>query len=466
MKKTLKQIYLFTLVIFINFNATSQEHVKKIEELLEANVNSTTPFSGSILVAQKGKVIYRGAYGLSDLNTKQPNAINSKYFIGSVTKLFTAVAILQLVEQKKISLSDYLSKWLPEINGSEKITIHHLLTHQSGLVRDSHQDYDAEVSYKERLFSIKNDSLQFNPGEKESYSSVGFYALTYILESVTEMSFEDYFKKYIFLPANMENTGVKKSKDQNIQGLSVGIGLVPDKNEVNDIGPARYFDSYSFAGGGSLYSTIDDMWSFFNALEKGKLVSYNTVRMMKLKWPVTYENKKTKRYHSYGWEIFDFSNEERPFLMIDYAGKIYGYKSMIRYYENDDIVVIALCNSRYSERSILGHAIRRILLDKEYKLPKPTPKTIPLNRAMKKHLGIYDFPNEKTIVEIKMVDGKFTLTSHGDKPVYLYPTDENTFHAKVIPLKITFEPTTKKKTQKLEFNFNEEMVHTLSRRKL
>nr|WP_321237630.1 serine hydrolase domain-containing protein [uncultured Psychroserpens sp.] len=462
----LKQIFLFILVIFINFSATSQEHVKKIEELLEANVNSAKPFNGSILVAQKGKVIYRGAYGLSDLNAKQPNSINSKYFIGSVTKLFTAVAILQLVEQKKISLSDYLSKWLPEINGSEKITIHHLLTHQSGLMRDSHQDYDAEVSYKERLFSIKNDSLRFKPGEKESYSSVGFYALTYILESVSEMSFEDYFEKYIFFPANMKNTGVKKTKNQDIQGLSAGIGLITDKNGVSDIGPAKYFDSYSFAGGGSLYSTIDDMWSFFNALEKGKLVSYNTVRMMKLKWPVKYENKKTKRYHSYGWEIYDYSNNERPFLMIAFAGKIYGYKSMIRYYENDDIVVIALCNSRYSERSLLGHAIRRILLDKEYKLPEAAPKTIPVNRYMKKHLGIYDFPGKKNFAEIKMIDGKFTLTSHGDKPVYLYPSNENTFHAKSIPLKITFEPTTKKKTQKLEFNFNEEMVDTLNRKKL
>ncbi|WP_299365862.1 serine hydrolase [Winogradskyella sp.] len=465
MQKIVEQTLVFVLAIILNFSISAQNYVEKIEELLAANVNSTNPFNGSILVAQKGEIIYKGAFGLADLTLEKPNTIDSKYFIGSVTKLITSVAILQLIEQKKISLSDKLSKWLPEINGSDQITIHHLLTHQSGLRRDSHQDYDAEVSFRERLFSVKKDSLRFAPGEKESYSSVGFYALTHILEVVSGMSFEDYFEKYIFAPAKMLNTGVKKSKTQKIKGLSIGIGLAPDKNEVNDIAPARYFDSYSFGGGGSLYSTIDDMWAFFNALEKGKLVSYNTVRMMKLKWPVKYENKKSRLYHSYGWEIYDYSNEDRPFLMIDYAGKIYGYKSMIRYYENDDIVVITLCNSRYSERSILAYNIRNILLDKEYELPKPAPKSIPINKSMKKHLGVYDFPSEKTTVEIKMVDGKFTLTSHGDKPVYLYPSDEHSFYTKVLPLKITFEPTSKRKTQKLEFNFNEEMIDTLNRLK-
>ncbi len=464
MNNTFKSLLAVFLFCF-SFTIQAQDYINKIDTLLKANVNSTKPFSGSVLVAQKGKIIYRGAFGLSNLETNTKNTINSKYFIGSITKLYTAVAILQLIEKKQIHFTDKLSKWLPEINNSEKITIHHLLTHQSGLVRDSKQDYDAEVTYQERLFSVKNDSLRFQPGEKERYSSVGFYALTYILETVSGMPFEDYFDKYIFTPAEMQNTGVKKSKNQSIDNLSQGIGSAVDAYGVTDIGPARYFDSYSFAGGGSLYSTIDDMYAFFTALESGKLLSYNTVRMMKLKWPVEKPNKRTRLYHSYGWEIYDYSNEERPFLMIDYAGKIYGYKSMIRYYENDDIVIIALCNSRYSERSRLGSNIRKILLDKPYELPEAAPKPLNLTRSMKKHLGVYDFPSEKTTVEIKMINNKYTLTSHGDKPVYIHPIDEYTFQAKTIPLKITFHPTSKRKTQSLEFNFDNKMVETLSRKK-
>jgi CubicO group peptidase (beta-lactamase class C family) len=457
-----KQLLILTLLFFF-INISAQDYVKKIEELIEANVHSSKPFSGSILVAQKGEVIYKGAFGLADLNSERKNKIDSKYFIGSISKLYTAVAILQLVEQKKISLKDKLSKWLPKIKDSDQITIHHLLTHQSGLPRDSHQDYDAEVSYRERLLSVKDDHLEFEPGEKESYSSVGFYALTYILETVSEMKFEAYFEKYIFAPAKMQNTGVKKSKNQQINGLSLGIGRAIDSYGVSKVGHAQYFDSYSFGGGGSLFSTIDDMWSFFNALEKGKLLSHNMVRMMKLKWPVLKENKKSRIYYSYGWEIYDYSNEKGPSLMIDYAGRIYGYKSMIRYYENDDIVIIALCNSSFSERSLLGSNIRKILLDETYDLPKPFPNIIPQDKSMKKHLGVYDFPSEETTVKINLINEKFTLLSHGDQPVYLYPISNNIFQAKVIPLKITFESTTKRITQKLEFNFNEEMIETLER---
>ncbi len=450
-------------LIFINFNISAQDYVKKIEQLLEANVKSTKPFSGSILVAQKGEIIYKGAFGMANLATESKNSIASKYFIGSITKLYTAVAILQLVEQKKIALDDKLSKWLPEIKDSNKITIHHLLTHQSGLRRDSHQGYDAEVTYFERLLSVKDDALEFEPGEKESYSSVGFYALSHILETVSDMKFEDYFEKYIFTLAQMKNTGVKKTKLEKIDGLSQGIGRSSDAYGVTDIGPASYFDSYSFAGGGSLYSTIDDMYAFYNALEKGKLLSHNMVRIMKLKWPVKTENTNSRLYHSYGWEIYDYSTEKGPFLMIDFAGKIYGYKSMIRNYENDDIVIIALCNSNYSERSVLGSNIRKILLDKPYELPKPAPEKVPFVKTMKKHIGVYNFPSEETTVEIKMINGKLTLASHGDQPVYLDPTDENTFQARTIPLKITFEVTSKRKTQKLEFNFDDEMIATISR---
>jgi len=461
MKNIIKLQLIVLSILCFNPALKAQDHSKKIEELIEANVKSPGSFSGSILVAHKGEIIYRGAFGLADIKKGSKNTLDSKYFIGSITKQFTTVAILQLVEEKKLDLNDKLSKWLPEINGSDKITIHHLLTHQSGLRRDSHQDYDADVSYHERLFSIKNDTLLFEPEMKERYSSVGFYALSYILETVTGMKYETFFKEHIFSPSNMQNTGVKKIKSENIDGLSIGMDGVPDENGVNDLGYAKYFNSYSFAGGGSLYSTIDDMYNFFKALESGKLLSHNMVRIMKLKWPVK-EIRKSRIYHSYGWEVYDYSNENGPFLMFDFAGKIYGYKSMIRYYENDDILVIALCNSNYSERSLLARNIRKILLNQEYDIPN-SPKFIPITSSMRKHEGVYDFPSEKTTVEMKIINGKMTLSSHGDNPLYMYPEDENTFYSNLIPLKISFESTLKSKTQKLEFNYDDEMIATISR---
>ncbi len=433
----------------------------KINELLEANVNSLTPFSGSVLVAQDDSIIYRGAFGYSNLEKKTLNNIGSRYFIGSITKQFTTVAILQLVEKGKLSLEDKLSKWLPEIRDSDKITIHHLLSHQSGLRRDSRLDYDAEVTPLERVQSVKNDTLNFEPGTKSEYSNVGFYALTHILEKVSSLTYENYFKRHIFRPSDMKNTGIRKHKNRRIKNLSIGINRAPDQYGVDNLAHAKYFDSYSLGGGGSLYSTVDDVYKFHLSVEKAKILSKKSVELMKRRWAL---EKEPRPFNTYGWEVWDYSKKDKPYFIYGFAGRIYGYKAMHRYYKKENIVVIVLTNSEYSERSLLGHTIQKILMDKEYKLPKQTPAKLPLTQFMHKHIGVYDFPSEKTTVEIKIINGKMTLTSHGDNPMYIYPSDEYTFYSDLIPLKITFEKTDKEKTQRLEFNHNNEFIKTIERR--
>ncbi len=437
------------------------EKNKMIDELIQANVNSLKPFSGSVLVAKEGQIVYRGAFGNSNLEKGTKNKIDSKYFIGSLTKKFTTVAILQLVEKGQLNLDDTLDKWLPEVKDSDKITIHHLLSHQSGLRRDSYQDYDKNASPLERVLSVKNDTLNFTPGTKSEYSNVGFYALTHIIEQESGMSYDAYFKKYIFHPIKLSNTGVRQYKGQNIQDLSIGIQRAPDKFGVDDFAHAAYFDSYSLGGGGSLYSTVDDLYKFHVAVEEGVLLSKSSIDLMKKRWTLTEE---PRPFNTYGWEVWDYSKSESdPMLIYGFSGRIFGYKAMHRYYKKDHIVVIVLTNSEYSERSLLGHSIRNILLHRDYKLPEAAPKKIPLSPSMNKHVGVYDFPSEKTTVEIKIINEKMTLTSHGDRPMYIYPADENTFYSNLIPLKITFEKTDKDKTQKLEFNHSNEFVKTIER---
>lgn len=433
----------------------------KIEELITANVQSPGPFSGSVLVAQNGKVVYKGSFGFADIEKRIKNHTNSKYFIGSITKQFTTVAILQMVDKGILSLDDTISEWLPDLPESDKITIHHLLSHQSGLPRDSHLDYNEDVSVLERIQSVTNDTLLFEPGYKEVYSNVGFHVLTHILEMKSGLKYEEYFEENIFDLAGMENTGVQKSKSEKVKKLSLGIGMKEDTFGVNDLGFAQPFNSYSFGGGGSVFSTIEDMYHFFSALENTELLSQEWVDTMKVRWPVTGESR-PKFYHSYGWEVWDLGNQEEPFRVFDFTGRIYGYNSMIRYYEQDNIQIIILSNSDFSERNQLSSTIRRIIKGWEYELPN-VPKKIPFSESMKKHVGIYDYPSEKTQVEIKFLNGNLALTSHGDKPIYIYPTNENEFYSNVFPLIVRFIETEDLKTQQMVWNFNEEMVNTLNR---
>jgi len=461
-----KQSSLFAIGILISIYVAAQsssgieDKIQKIDELIEANVNSLTPFSGSVLVAQNGEIVYTGAFGISDLNSGAKNTIESKYFIGSLTKQITTVAILQLVEKGVLSFDDKMSDWLPQINGSDQITIHHLLSHQSGLPRDSRQGYDKDVSHLDRALSIKDDSLLFEPGTASEYSNVGFYVLSHILEEVSGLKYDKYFNEYIFKPAGMKNTGVRMNKEQKIKNLSLGIDRALDEYGVDDFAHARYFDSYSLAGGGSLYSTINDMYKFHRAVEDAQLISEESVELMKKRWSL---EKEPRPFHTYGWEVWDYSTEQNPYFIYGFSGRIYGYKAMHRYYKTENIVVIALTNSEFSERSILGQNIYRILMDKEYDLPDPAPSKLRINESMHKHIGNYDFPAEKTTVEIRIVNERMTLKSHGDKPMYIYPANDSTFYSDLIPLKITFRPTAKEKTQELEFNFGDEFVIDLKR---
>jgi CubicO group peptidase (beta-lactamase class C family) len=432
---------------------------EKIESLINSHVESPLPFNGSVLVAHKGEVVYRGAFGTAAFNSETKNTVDSKYFIASITKQYTTVSILQLVDQGKLKLEDKLSKWLPQITGADKITLHHLLTHQSGLPRDAKQPYDADVSAFERAVSLKDKALDFEPGEQERYSNLGFYALTHILQEVSGQPYEEYFSKNIFVPAGMENTGVRRTKDEVIPGLSVGIGMAPDEFGVNNFAPAQYFDSYSLSGGGSLYSTIDDEFKFFTALENGTLLPMDVVKEMKKRWPVTGKSRENY-YHSYGWEVWDLKSGK----IFDFMGRIQGYVSSISYYEDTDVLVIILCNNVVSDRELVPAGIQNIVLGKDFdEEVSRIPNNIPITDAMKKHEGEYDYPKEKTTVKIEIVNGKMTLRSHGDAPIYLYADDANTFYSDVTGLTITFEPTSNEQTQKLVFNYEDFMVATLSR---
>lgn len=430
-----------------NFYASAQTVKEKIDQVIAAHVANPGPFSGTVLVAQKGEVVYRGAFGNASLSPIRKNQIDTKYFIASITKQMTTVAILQLVESGRLHLHDKLSQFLPQINRSNEITIHELLSHRSGLARDSHQAYEEDVSPLDRVLSIQNDTLTHEPSAREAYSNTAFYALTHIIEKLSGLSYEEYLKQHIFEPAKMFNTGIQ-ANETTVSMLATGLGMHLNEDGVNELGPAQKFNSPSLGGGGSLYSTVDDQFRFFQALESGKLVSQETVDLMKKRWPVTGEARPSF-YHSYGWEVWDLSWGK----IFDFTGRIYGYVSMVRYFQKEDIYVVLLCNSEFSERGTIAQAIRHILLGGDYNRAVPKiPASIPITASMKKHEGEYDFPEEETTVEIKMINGKMTLRSHGDHPIYLLAEDKNTFYSNLLPLKVTFEP----KSQMMVWQFEDQ----------
>jgi CubicO group peptidase (beta-lactamase class C family) len=245
-------------------------------------------FSGAVLIAQEGEPIFEGAYGLADRSSEVPNRVDTKFNLGSMNKMFTATAILQLVEQGKLSIDDKIIDHLPDYANQEaanKVTIHHLLTHTSGMGNVFTDEYDRMPKDQFRtpedwLPLFVDASLQFEPGAQFYYSNAGYVVLGLVIESITGQSYYDYVMENVYEPSGMLNTD-SYERDKDVPNLA--IGYTTQGYEGNELGepisntdrlPGRGFP----AGGG--YSTVEDLLKFRNALLSHQLLSPDSTDLL------------------------------------------------------------------------------------------------------------------------------------------------------------------------------------------
>jgi CubicO group peptidase (beta-lactamase class C family) len=244
-------------------------------------------FSGTVLLAKDGQVLYAGAFGEANKDFGAPNKLDTKFNLGSMNKMFTAVAIAQLIEQGKLSYDDPLSKFVPDFpspSAAAKIRIKHLLTHTSGLGSYFNDEFDRSSRARYRTVDdmmqlAKGDSLAFEPGTRWSYSNTGMLVLGKVIEAVTKGSYFDYVRDHVAGPAGMTNTDAYELDRVN-PNLAVGY-----QREFDDDGTRRYRNNLfqhvirgGPAGGG--YSTAEDLLHFAEALKAGKLVSPATFELL------------------------------------------------------------------------------------------------------------------------------------------------------------------------------------------
>jgi CubicO group peptidase (beta-lactamase class C family) len=239
-------------------------------------------FSGTVLIAKDGQPIFKKAYGLADKDNNRANNVDTKFDLGSMNKMFTAVAIAQLVEQGKLSFTDTVGKLLPDYPNkavAEKVTVHHLLTHTSGMGSYFNGKFQANLknlkTVSDYLPLYVDDPLAFEPGTKWQYSNSGFALLGLIVEKVSGQSYYDYVKEHIFKPAGMVNTD-SYERDKDTPNLAVGYTRMGDNGRPDPAAPRHANTSMrplkgSPAGGG--YSTVDDLLKFSLALQSHKLLS-------------------------------------------------------------------------------------------------------------------------------------------------------------------------------------------------
>ncbi|HEX5964549.1 MAG TPA: serine hydrolase [Pyrinomonadaceae bacterium] len=363
-KTSLKSLLYIAVLVICQQAALAQDHATKIKEVLDL-AHKYRQFNGSALVAENGKVIYKGGFGLANMEWNIPNTPDTKFRLGSITKQFTAMLTLELVEQGKVKLDGKISDYLPDYRKDigEKVTVHHLLTHTSGIPSYTSQPgFFANVSrnpYKVGDFvkQYTSGNLEFEPGTKYSYNNSGYFLLGAIIERVTGKTYEQALKEMIFDKVGMKDTGYDLHNPL-IPKRASGYQKTP-AGYVN----AAYLDMSIPYAAGSLYSTVEDLYLWDQILYTDKLLTPQSKELM---------YKPFLQEYAYGWVVTNasFKVKDQPVPVITHGGGINGFTTTIVRFPKEKHLVVILDNTGSPNLNRLSEKIAKILYDQPYDLPK------------------------------------------------------------------------------------------------
>jgi len=331
---------------------SERELVKQIEAFMN-KLAAADAFSGTILVAKDGKPIFKTVHGLANKAYNIPNRIDTKFSIASIGKVFTAVSIMQLIEQGKLSLTDTVGKLLPDYPNKQvagKVTIHHLLTHSSGMGDMHGAKY---VCRKGILRQVRDyfplfvdEPLSFEPGERMQYSNVGYILLGAIIEKVSGENYFDYVHNHIFKPSGMTNTDFYEA-DIDTPNLATGYTNFQDLGDDYfqfHLGQRRNTSLYSGAKGnpqGGASATVEDLRRFSVALRGNKLLSAKSLDLMTTSKFFFRKYAAGEVYYGYGFELENINGRR----VIGHGGGDLGISSVIRWYpDSGNYTVVVLSN--------------------------------------------------------------------------------------------------------------------------
>lgn len=351
-----KSILLSFMVLFCNLsNVVAQNKASELDKLMK-QANASGVFNGSILVAENGKVIYRKAFGYANKETKQLLKPEFCFDLASVSKQFTAMGIMILKERNKLSYDEKITKYFPEFPAYGKdISIRNLLNNTSGLPLYQPFANKDNLTNSEILKIIEErEALDANIGDRYVYNNAGYIMLGLIIEKVSNMSLAEFLKENIFKPLKMKNTLVGDAPKIDLKNRALGYSVI---GELDDY-------TVSHTGSTSMFSNVDDLFLWDQALYSEKLVSKKTLE--EAFTPVVLNNGSLSNY-GFGW----FLTPEKK--SVNHSGSDFGYRTFIMRNLDKKNTYIWLTNAGNAiNKDVMNVAIENILASKPYELPKIT----------------------------------------------------------------------------------------------
>ena len=367
-------IAIFTLIIIFSCDTdkagikSEQKPLNKAEKIdsLIGLYSDYGGFNGAALVSYEGEVIYKKGFGLANMEWDVANQSDTKFQIASISKQFTAMLIMQLVAVNKLELDQPISNYLPEYpkNTADKVTIHQLLTHSSGIPNANTKE--KAFRPKDMVNQFAEEPLLFAPGERFDYSNSGYTLLGYLIETITEKPYEEVLQEKIFKPLQMDNSGLYKHKPI-VKNMSSGY----NKWYGNFYDTDHTDESSAYAAGG-IYSTVEDLFLWDQALYTDILLPKKYMDMIFTKHIADPEYG---GYYGYGWELVkkEIGNTDETVETISHGGSINGYRSSFKRVPSTNSSIILLNNTNRAFLNSITKAVLGILYDQPYDFPrKPT----------------------------------------------------------------------------------------------
>jgi CubicO group peptidase (beta-lactamase class C family) len=388
-------------------------------------------FSGAVLVARGGKLLFRKGYGLASLEYGIPNTPISRFDIGSVSKTFTAALILRLQERGSLDVHNPISRYLPDCPDAWRdVTVHHLLSHTSGILNytdlpDQFERRALASFIPDAMQRIRRMPLRFKPGERFEYSNTGYKLLHSIIERASGRSFEAVLQANILAPLQMTSTGT-------FEKPGVRHAIIKDLAEgyTDGVGPLEIAPWVHPSYGGGLYSTLDDLYRWGQSFYTARILSKKTIKTAFT--PVS-DN------YGYGW--FIFNRAKHPFVL--HGGAIPGYGVTFALYPREQVTIVVASNLDTAPTARIHDDLVKIVFGEPYELP-------PVWHAVEIDPGIYDSyvgryqktDDPKFVITVTKENG-FLWNRLGDDPgaatMVLRPLSETRFFNKMFVLyEVTF----------------------------
>jgi len=405
----------------------------QVDQLLSAQYKPGGP-GATALIAKNGKVIYRKAFGKANLELNVPMKPENVFELGSITKQFTAVAILMLQEQGKLSVDDDITKYLPDypVKG-KKITIHQLLNHTSGI--KSYTDMPSfikmartDMTPTELINTFKNEPMDFEPGEQWNYNNSGYIILGFIIEKVSGKTYADFIAENIF-----KKLGMTSSSYGSMSAIIPNRASGYQPTETGYVNADYLSLSLPYAAG-SLMSNVDDMFLWSQAIHNNTLIKKESKQKAFIN---TALNNGKPTYYGYGWGPNDINGS----ATLEHGGGIFGYNTMGIYVPGDNVYVLVMTNSNGNSPDGVATKMAALAVGKPY----TTKATVLTPAQLQKWVGTYEF-EDGAIRMITLEEDKLYSQKTGSTKMKLLATSANAYTFDGATTQYEFSDATGKKS--------------------